>query len=248
MTLAVGVLGARGRMGSEVVRAVSQTDDLAISCALDEGDNLSQLVESSTTVCVDFTNPHAVMGNIRFCVERGIHVVVGTSGLTPADFDQIRGWLASSPHTAVFVAPNFGVAAVLMMKFAELAAPYFDSVEILEMHHPQKVDAPSGTATRTAQLVSAARVAAQCGPMPDATQSSDRPARGVEVDGVPIHSVRARGLIAHQEVLFGSAGELLTLRHDSMNRESFMPGVILAIRKVATQPGLTVGLEHFLEI
>jgi 4-hydroxy-tetrahydrodipicolinate reductase len=242
--LRVAVLGAAGRMGQEVCRAVEAADDLEVAAALDEGWDRAQL--TGADVAVDFTTPSAVMDNVRTCVEAGVHVVVGTTGFDEARLETVRGWLAAAPSVGVLVAPNFGVGAVLMMRFAEQAAAYFDSVEIVELHHPGKADAPSGTARTTAARVAAARAAAGLGAAPDATSSGLPGARGAEVDGVPVHSVRLAGLVAHQEVLLGTAGETLTIRHDSTDRVSFMPGVLLAVRAVPSRPGLTLGIDALL--
>ena len=244
----VGVLGAAGRMGGEVVRAVDDADDLALSAEADLGDPLSRLVTSSTQVAIDFTTPDAVMDNIRFCVDNGIHVVVGTTGFTEERLAQVRAWLADAPSVGVVIAPNFGLGAVLLMRFAREAAPYFESVEIVELHHPGKLDAPSGTAAHTARAIAAARSAAGMPKAPDATGDALAGARGATVDGVPVHSVRLRGLVAHEEVLLGNPGEVLTLRHDSLDRSSFMPGVLLAVRAVGSRSGLTVGLEPLLDL
>jgi 4-hydroxy-tetrahydrodipicolinate reductase len=233
-------------MGSEVVRAVEGAPDLAVVAALDAGDDLAELASAGAEVVVDFTHPDAVMGNLEHVIGHGMHAVVGTTGFDAERLDQVRGWLAASPATGAVIAPNFGIAAVLMMRFAAAAAPHFDSVEIVELHHPRKADAPSGTATRTAQLVAAARAEAGSEPMPDATSSALDGARGAVVDGVHVHAVRLQGLVAHQEVLLGGPGETLTLRHDSFDRASFMPGVLLAVRNVAQHPGLTVGIDGFL--
>ena len=238
----VAVLGARGRMGSEVVRAVEAADDLVLAAALDAGDRLDL---SGADVAVDFTHPDAVMGNLRACVDAGVHAVVGTTGFDDARLAELRAMLEGTP-LGIVVAPNFGIAAVLMMQFAASAARFFESVEIVELHHPGKADAPSGTARRTAELVAQAREG--MAPMPDATTSALDGARGAEVAGVRVHAVRLAGLVAHQEVLLGGAGESLTLRHDSYDRASFMPGVLLGVRSVADRPGLTVGLEHLLEL
>ena len=248
--LPVGVLGARGRMGAEVVRAVEHAEDLVLATAIGEPGRLGDLVDAGARVVVDFTRPDAVLDNLRFCIDRGIHCVVGTTGFDEARLDTVRGWLGSLPTTGVLVAPNFGIGAVLLMRFAAEAARFFPSVEVVELHHPAKVDAPSGTAARTAQLIAAARAAAGVPAAPDATQPEDSlpGARGAQVDGVPVHSVRLAGLVAHQEVLLGAAGETLTLRHDSYDRASFMPGVLLAVREVATRPGLTVGIEGLLGV
>ncbi|WP_045876070.1 4-hydroxy-tetrahydrodipicolinate reductase [Pseudofrankia sp. DC12] len=241
----VGVLGSRGRMGATVRAAVEAADDLALVAAIDAGDDRSALTKAE--VVVDFTSPSAVMDNVRWCVENGLHAVVGTTGFDDERLAQVRGWLAASPEVGVLVAPNFGIAAVLMMRFAAQAAPYFESVEIVELHHPNKVDAPSGTARRTAQLVAAARREAGLDAAgPDATTTSLDGARGATVDGVPVHAVRLGGLVAHQEVLLGGSGETLTIRHDSLDRTSFMPGVLLAVRHVGARPGLTVGLDPLL--
>jgi 4-hydroxy-tetrahydrodipicolinate reductase len=237
------VLGAKGRMGSEVVRAVEAADDLELAGAYDAGDHVDW---SAGDVAVDFTHPDAVMGNLEACIGAGVHAVVGTTGFDDARLDQVRAWLADRPEVGVLVAANFGIAAVLMMRFAAQAARFFESVEIVELHHPRKADAPSGTARRTAELVAAARRGME--PSPDATTSALDGARGADVDGVRVHAVRLAGLVAHQEVLLGGAGETLTLRHDSFDRASFMPGVLLGCREVAGRPGLTVGLEHLLDL
>jgi 4-hydroxy-tetrahydrodipicolinate reductase len=186
-----------------------------------------------------------VMGNLKACIDAGVHVVVGTTGFDAQRLAQLRGWLEGTA-TGVLVAPNFGIAAVLMMQFAAQAARFFDSVEIVELHHPGKADAPSGTARRTAELIGAAR--AGLAPMPDATTQSLEGARGAVVDGVHVHAVRMAGMVAHQEVILGGDGETLTLRHDSYDRRSFMPGVLLGVRQIASRPGLTVGLEHLLDL
>jgi 4-hydroxy-tetrahydrodipicolinate reductase len=242
----VAVLGARGRMGSEVVKTVEATDGLALVAALDLGDSLDQLKGSAAHVVVDFTTPDSVMSNLEFLINNGINVVVGTTGFDDAKLATVKGWLAQNPSVGVLIAPNFAIGAVLMMEFAEKAARYFDSAEIIELHHPAKVDAPSGTAARTAELMSAARKEAGLGAMPDATTTALDGARGALVGGIPVHSVRARGLVAHQEVLFGGLGETLTIRHDSIDRAGFMPGVILGVRKIVNTPGLTHGLDKFM--
>jgi 4-hydroxy-tetrahydrodipicolinate reductase len=238
----VAVLGASGRMGATVCAAVSEADDLTLVAALDEGWSPDELRDAE--VAVDFTTPDAVMGNVEACVRRGVHVVVGTSGINAARLDAVRGWLDGAPGVGVLVAPNFGLGAVLMMRFAEEAAAYFDSVEIVELHHPGKADAPSGTARATAARVAAARAGREAAP--DATTTALPGARGADVAGVPVHSVRLAGLVAHQEVLLGSAGETLTIRHDSTDRVSFMPGVLLAVRAVPSRPGLTLGIDALL--
>ncbi|GAA1413582.1 4-hydroxy-tetrahydrodipicolinate reductase [Catellatospora coxensis] len=244
--LRVGVLGARGRMGIEVCRAVDKADDLDLVAMIDQGDWLFNASDAGAQVVVDFTTPDVVMDNLHWCIDQGINVVVGTSGFTDERLAQVKGWLDQKPEVGVVIAPNFGIGAVLMMEFAERAARHFDSVEIIEQHHPKKVDAPSGTALHTARLIEQARKAAGKPAMPDATTDEMAGARGAEVGGVRIHSVRAAGLVAHQEVLFGATGETLTIRHDSFDRVSFMPGVLLAIREVVNRPGLTLGLNHLL--
>jgi 4-hydroxy-tetrahydrodipicolinate reductase len=235
-------------MGSAACAAVEAADDLELVARLGSGDTLTDLTAAKAEVAVDLTRPDAVMANLQFCVENGIHAVVGTSGFDDERLATLRDWLADAPGVGVLVAPNFAVGAVLMMRFAEQAARFFESVEIVELHHPDKADAPSGTARRTAEVVAAARRDAGLGPMPDATATALDGARGARVEGVPVHSVRARGLVAHQEVILGTTGETLTIRHDSYNRESFMPGVLLGIREVGSRPGLTVGLDAMLGV
>jgi 4-hydroxy-tetrahydrodipicolinate reductase len=243
----VGVLGARGRMGVEVCRAVQETDDMELVAMVDQGDWLFNASDAGAEVLVDFTNPDVVMDHLHWAIDQGINMVVGTSGFSDNRLDRIRAWLAQKPDLGVFIAPNFALGAVLMMEFSARAAKFFESVEIIELHHPRKVDAPSGTAMRTAAIIAEARAAAGMGKTPDATTSESPGARGAEIDGVRVHSVRATGLVAHQEVLFGAAGETLTIRHDSYERGSFMPGVLLAIRSIVNRPGLTVGLESLLD-
>ncbi|MGW3558434.1 4-hydroxy-tetrahydrodipicolinate reductase [Streptomyces sp. NPDC000963] len=246
--LRVAVLGARGRIGSEAVRAVEAAEDMELVAALGRGDELSKLVEADAQVVVELTTPDSVMENLEFCLRHGIHAVVGTTGWTEERLARLRTWLDAAPGTGVLIAPNFSIGAVLTMKFAQIAAPYFESVEVVELHHPNKVDAPSGTATRTAQLIAEARSKAGCAPQPDATTTALDGARGADVDGVPVHAVRLRGLLAHQEVLLGGEGETLTVRHDSLHHSSFMPGILLGARRVTAAPGLTFGLEHFLDL
>ena len=248
MTIRVGVLGASGRMGSEACRAVEDADDLDLVARLGSADPLERLVDERVEVVVELTRPDAVMDNVRFCVEHGISAVVGTSGFDEQRLDEVRSWLAGAPSVGVVVAPNFAIGAVLMMRFARQAARFFESAEVVERHHPDKADAPSGTARRTAEMVAGARRGAGLGSMPDATSGALEGARGVSIDGVPVHSVRVRGLVAAQEVLLGGVGETLTIRHDSSDRVSFMPGVLLAVREVGSRPGLTVGLEHLLDL
>ena len=242
----VAVLGARGRMGSEVVKAVEATDGLALVAALDLGDSLDELKSSAAHVVVDFTTPDSVMSNLDFLINNGINVVVGTTGFDDAKLATVKGWLSQNPSVGVLIAPNFAIGAVLMMEFAAKAARYFESAEIVELHHPAKVDAPSGTAARTAQLMSEARKEAGLAAMPDATHTALDGARGAMVGDVPVHSVRVRGLVAHQEVILGGLGETLTIRHDSIDRAGFMPGVLLGVRSVVKVPGLTHGLDKFM--
>ncbi len=247
-TIKVGVLGALGRVGAEVCRAVEEAPDTELVARIDAGDALDDLVSSGAEAVVDFTHPDVVMDNLRFCIEHGLHAVVGTTGFDEQRLATLREWLTDAPSTGVLVAPNFSIGAILMMRFAQVAAPFYESVEVVELHHPDKADAPSGTARRTAELIAAARRDAGAGPAPDATSTGLDGARGATVDGVPVHSVRLRGLVAHQEVLLGGLGETLTIRHDSLDRASFTPGVLAALRAIADHPGLTVGLEHVLDL
>lgn len=243
------MLGALGKVGREVCRAVEQADDLELVAGLDAGDELNALTEAGAEVVVDFTHPDAVMDNLHFCVENGIHAVVGTTGFDDERLGRLEQWLADGDgSTGVLIAPNFSVGAVLMMRFATEAARFYESVEIVELHHPDKADAPSGTARRTAQLVAAARAEAGLGAPPDATSTALDGARGADVDGIRVHGLRIRGMVAHQEVVLGGLGETLTIRHDSMDRASFSPGVLLGVRRIADRPGLTIGLEPFLDL
>ncbi|MEZ2391070.1 4-hydroxy-tetrahydrodipicolinate reductase [bacterium RCC_150] len=246
--LAVAVLGAHGRMGIEAVKAVEAAADMKLVAALGRGDSLETLVDAGAKYVVDLTVPDSTEANVRFAVEHGIHAVVGTTGWDAARLDGLRALLAENPKTGVLIAPNFALGSVLASAFAAKASKYFESVEIIELHHPNKVDAPSGTAVRTAQLIAAARDEAGVPASPDATETGLDGARGCEVDGIRVHSVRLRGLVAHQEVLFGGAGEQLTIRHDSFDRASFMPGVLLGLRNVADHPGLTLGLDGYLDL
>jgi len=248
MSIKVAVLGAKGRMGSEACKAVSAAADLELVAQIDLGDSLDLLTTSGAQVIVDFTHPDSVMGNLEFAIKNGISVVVGTTGFDDGKLAQIKGWLATQPKVGALIAPNFGLGAVLMMQFAAQASKYFESVEIVELHHPNKADAPSGTAARTAELITEARRSVNKEPMPDATTTSLDGARGALVGEVPVHSVRLRGLVAHQEVILGDLGETLIIRHDSIDRTGFMPGVLLGIRNVVTHPGLTFGLEHFMDL
>jgi 4-hydroxy-tetrahydrodipicolinate reductase len=244
----VGVLGARGKVGSEVCRAVAAADDMELVAEVDAGDAVQELVSAGAQAVVDFTHPDVVMDNLEFCIGHGIHAVVGTTGFDESRLATLREWLESAPGTGVLVAPNFSIGAILMMRFAALAAPYYESVEVVELHHPTKADAPSGTARRTAELIAAARRDAGLGPVPDATSTALDGARGADVDGIRVHGLRIRGMVAHQEVILGGVGETLTVRHDSMDRASFTPGVLTGLRAIAAHPGLTVGLEHFLDL
>ena len=241
----VGVLGAKGRMGQAVCTAISESNDCELVAALDLNDSLSELVSSGAEVVVDFTTPSSVEANLKFLSENNIHAVVGTTGFDADKLAAVENQFAASKANVV-IAPNFGLAAVLMMQFAAKAAPHFESVEIIELHHPRKADAPSGTARRTAEMIAEARSGMAA--MPDATSDSLPGARGANVSGVPVHSIRLQGLVAHQEVVFGGPGESLTIRHDSYDRESFMPGVLIAVRKVSQTPGLTYGLENLLDL
>src|SRR5690242_9593115 len=246
MPMRVGVLGAKGKVGATMVAAVEAAEDLTFTAGVDAGDPLSLLSDSQTEVVIDFTHPDVVMDNLKFLIDNGIHAVVGTTGFTEDRLSQVKSWLANKPGVAVLIAPNFAIGAVLSMHFATQAARFFESVEVIELHHPHKADAPSGTAARTARLIAEARKGMP--PNPDATSTGLEGARGADVDGIPVHSVRLAGLVAHQEVLFGTLGETLTIRHDSLDRTSFVPGVLLAVRSVREHPGLTVGLEPLLDL
>src|ERR1700722_12415897 len=242
----VGVLGAKGKVGATIVAAVEAAEDLTFTAGVDAGDPLSLFTDSQTEVVIDFTHPDVVMDNLKFLIDNGIHAVVGTTGFTDGRLSQVKAWLADKPDVAVLIAPNFAIGAVLSMHFAKQAARFFESAEVIELHHPHKADAPSGTAVRTARLIAEARKGLP--PNPDATSTGLEGARGADVDGIPVHSVRLAGLVAHQEVLFGTQGETLTIRHDSLDRTSFVPGVLLAVRRVRERPGLTVGLEPLLNL
>jgi 4-hydroxy-tetrahydrodipicolinate reductase len=241
----VGVLGAKGRMGATVCEAVSASSDCELVAALDVNDDLMNLVSNGAEVVVDFTTPSSVEANLKFLAENNIHAVVGTTGFNAEKLAAVEKQFVAS-KASVVIAPNFGLAAVLMMKFAAKAAPHFESVEIIELHHPRKADAPSGTARRTAEMIAEARSGME--DMPDSTSDLIPGARGAIVAGVPVHSIRLQGVVAHQEVVFGGPGESLTIRHDSYDRESFVPGVLLAVRKVSQTSGLTYGLENLLEL
>lgn len=240
----VAVVGASGRMGSAACDAVEGADDLELVARIDSGDDLGDL--GGAQVAVDLTVPDASPGVVAHCVDRGVHAVVGTTGWDDARLATLREQLAEHPDVGVLIAPNFAIGALLMLSFARQAAPFYESVEIVETHHPDKVDAPSGTAARTARIVAAAREEAGLGELPDATTSDPDGARGASVEGIPVHALRIRGHVAHQEVTFGAVGEALTIRHDSFDRVSFMPGVLEGVRRVEGHPGLTVGLEQYL--
>jgi 4-hydroxy-tetrahydrodipicolinate reductase len=229
-----------------MVQAVEAAEDLTFTAGVDAGDPLTLFIDSQTEVVIDFTHPDVVMDNLKFLIDNSIHAVVGTTGFTDERLSQVKAWLVDAPKVAVMIAPNFAIGAVLSMHFAKQAARFFESAEVIELHHPQKADAPSGTAARTARLIAEARKGLP--PNPDATSTGLEGARGADVDGIPVHSVRLAGLVAHQEVLFGTHGETLTIRHDSLDRTSFVPGVLLAVRTVSEHPGLTVGLEPFLDL
>ncbi|CRK58515.1 4-hydroxy-tetrahydrodipicolinate reductase [Alloactinosynnema sp. L-07] len=244
----VGVLGARGRMGAEVCRAVEAAGDMEVVAMVDTGDWMFDIADAGAEVVVDFTHPDVVMDNLRFCIDQDIRAVIGTSGFDDTKLATVRQWLEPKPELGVLIAPNFALGAVLTMRFAQLAAKYYDTVEIIELHHNRKADAPSGTAAHTARLVAQARTAAGLGEIPDATTSEMDGARGALVDDIRVHSVRLGGLVAHQEVLFGGEGETLTIRHDSLDRKSFMPGVLHGVRAILDHSGLVMGLENLLDI
>jgi len=246
VTIHVAVIGARGRMGRQVCEAVSAADDLELGPLVDLGDDVEAVADAD--VAVVFSVPDVALDHVLACVRHGVHAVVGTTGWTPEKLDVVRSELDEHSGCGVLVAPNFALGAVLLMRFAAMAAPHYESVEVIELHHPDKVDAPSGTAQHTARLIAEARREAGSAPIPDATATGVPGARGADVDGVRVHAVRLRGLVAHEEVLLGGPGELLTLRHDSFDRASFMPGVLLGVRRIASRPGLTVGLENLLEL
>ena len=242
----VGVLGAQGKVGSAVVAGVKKVEDLELAAEINKGDSLQTLVDEGVDVIVDFTNPNAVMDNLEFCINNGIHCVVGTTGFDDARYQQVRDWCAANEGVGVLIAPNFAISAVLTMAFARQAAPFFESAEVVEFHHPNKLDAPSGTAVKTAQGIAQARKEAGMDAMPDATEQALDGSRGADVDGVPVHAVRMQGMVAHEEVIFGTTDQSLTIRQDSYGRESFVPGVLTGVREVANRPGLTIGLDEYL--
>lgn len=238
----VAVFGAKGRMGAEIMRAVEAAADLELLVGIDAGDDRSPALTAD--VAVDFTVPDAVMDNLAWCAANGVHAVVGTTGFTPERLDTVRQLFTEAN---AIVAANYSIGGLLMMHWAEQAARFYESVEVIELHHPNKVDAPSGTAATTAQKIASARSTAGLGPVPDAT-TQDEGARGAVVDGIHVHGVRMRGLFANQQVIFGNEGEGLTITHNSYTRASYMPGVLAAIRAVPGLPGLTVGIESLLGI
>lgn len=250
MTIRVAVVGAAGRMGSAVCQAVEDAEGLELVARLDAGDALTAETLGGAEVAVDFTVPSVTEGNVHALIDAGVDVVVGTTGWTEESYGRVREHLAK-PEAAgrsVLIAPNFALSAVLAMGFAAKAARFFESAEVIELHHPNKVDAPSGTAIATARGIAAARAEAGLGPVPDATSSDPDGARGAVVDGIHVHAVRLRGLTAHEEVVLGNPGEQLTIRTDSFDRASFMPGVVLAVREVGGREGLTIGLDKLLDL
>ncbi|UUI67455.1 4-hydroxy-tetrahydrodipicolinate reductase [Aeromicrobium duanguangcaii] len=242
----VAVLGAKGRMGSTSAEAIEAADGLELVARIDVGDDLSTAEEAGAEAALVFTTPDVAFDQARWCLERGIHVVIGTSGFGDDKVAQLREIVAAHDGVGAIVVPNFSIGAVLMMRFAAVAAPFFESVEVIEMHHPDKVDAPSGTAVRTAEVIAEARREAGSAELPDATTTDPDGARGAKVSGIPVHAVRARGFIASQEVVLGDPGEIFSIRHDSSSRESFMPGVVAALRWIPAHPGVTVGLDEVL--
>ncbi|ALP50431.1 4-hydroxy-tetrahydrodipicolinate reductase [Corynebacterium glutamicum] len=246
MGIKVGVLGAKGRVGQTIVAAVNESDDLKLVAEIGVDDDLSLLVDNGAEVVVDFTTPNAVMGNLEFCINNGISAVVGTTGFDDARLEQVRAWLEGKDNVGVLIAPNFAISAVLTMVFSKQAARFFESAEVIELHHPNKLDAPSGTAIHTAQGIAAARKEAGMDAQPDATEQALEGSRGASVDGIPVHAVRMSGMVAHEQVIFGTQGQTLTIKQDSYDRNSFAPGVLVGVRNIAQHPGLVVGLEHYL--
>jgi len=246
MAIKVGVLGAKGRVGSAVCEGVNGAEGLELVAQVDQDDDLQLLLDAGAEVVVDFTTPGSVMGNLEFCIANGIHAVVGTTGFDEERLAQVREWCAAEGAGNVLIAPNFAISAVLAMEFARQAARFFDSAEVVEYHHPYKLDAPSGTAIHTAQGIAAARREAGLGPIPDATEQALEGARGADVDGVRVHGVRMTGMVAHEDIIFGAQGQSLTIRQDSYDRTSFVPGVLLGVREIANHDGLTVGLDSYL--
>lgn len=245
MGIKVAVLGAHGRVGSAIVEAVKEAEDLDLHATVDDGSEIEKI--QGADVVVDFTTPNAVMDNLKYALGEGIHAVVGTTGFTPERLEQVRSWCQESGAHAL-IAPNFAISAVLTMAFAKQAAQYFESAEVIEFHHPNKLDAPSGTAVHTAEAIADARQEAGMDPCPDATDQSLEGARGADVQGIKVHGVRMQGMVAHEEVIFGTQGQTLTIRQDSYDRTSFVPGVLLGVRKINEHPGLVVGLDDYLGI
>ena len=239
----VAVTGAKGRMGSTVVAAMTGAPDMEVVAQLDAGDPITKKTVNGAQVAVDFSVPGVTEANVHALLDAGVDVVVGTTGWTEESYARVRTH-AQEAGRAVLIAPNFAMGAVLAMKFAAMAAPYFASAEVIEMHHPGKVDAPSGTAVATARGIARARAEAGLGDMPDATEMDELGSRGGRVDGVPVHAVRLRGLTASEEILLGNEGEQLVIRTDSFDRVSFMPGVLLGVRRVIGRTGLTIGLDQ----
>lgn len=248
MGIKVGVLGAKGRVGQAIVEGVNAADDLELVAEIGRDTPLQELVDSGAEVVVDFTQPGVVMDNLKFVVEHGIHAVVGTTGFDAERLAKVEEWTKADGAGHVLIAPNFAISAVLTMTLAKQAAKFFETAEVIEFHHPTKLDAPSGTAIHTAQGIADARKEAGLGAMPDATEQSLEGARGADVDGVPVHAVRMRGMVAHEEVIFGAQGQSLTIRQDSYDRSSFTPGVLVGVRTIAEHPGLVVGLDNYLDL
>ncbi|GGC45185.1 4-hydroxy-tetrahydrodipicolinate reductase [Brevibacterium sediminis] len=248
MSIRVAVIGAKGRMGSHAVDAINDAEGLELVAALGSSDSLETLLEKNIDVAVELTVPKSTEDNVTFLVENGIDTVVGTTGWDNDRLARLEATLKNHPETAVLIAPNFSIGAVLAMRFAELAAPYFDSAEVVEIHHTRKLDAPSGTANHTAQRIAAARNAAGLPAVPDSTESDPQGARGAVIDGIHVHAIRQQGMNAHEEILFGSDGEALTIRTDSHSTSAFMPGIVTAVRSIADYTGLIHGLENMLDL
>lgn len=248
MSIRVAVIGAKGRMGSHAVDAINDAEGLELVAALGSSDSLETLIEKNIDVAVELTVPKSTEDNVTYLVENGIDTVVGTTGWDNDRLARLEATLKNHPETAVLIAPNFSIGAVLAMRFAELAAPYFDSAEVVEIHHTRKLDAPSGTANHTAQRIAAARNAAGLPAVPDSTESDPQGARGAVIDGIHVHAIRQQGMNAHEEILFGSDGEALTIRTDSHSTSAFMPGIVTAVRSIADYTGLIHGLENMLDL
>lgn len=247
-TTRVAVIGADGKMGTACVHAVTNAPDLELATTITYGDPLTKLTDAGVDVAIEFTVPDSAPTNVAYCIDNDIHCVVGTTGWDNPRLADVQTRLNDHPSVGVLIAPNFAIGAVLAMRFAEMAAPYFTSAEVIELHHPHKLDAPSGTATHTAKGIAAARARSGCAPMPDATETDPGGARGASIDGVNVHAVRLQGLVAHEEIVMGNTGEMLTVRHDSFDRVSFMGGVLLGVRTVSTRPGLAVGLDQYMDL